>query len=250
MQKTTIDITPAILWAIKMASIGLGSQNQLSEQSHVRQSTLNMISNGKTKSITSATWERLYPFIREFLPEDTPAPSRPMLRGDFVPGSEAEPAQVDRLRRVPVLSVAQAAGYEPALEPLCDYLRETSDESALFMDVKDNYFALRISGDSMAPDYPDGTVALVAAGEYPQRGDLVVAKIAATGQVVVKEYHRKDNIITLRSLNPAGKSFEWHCKDQPGFVQWMWPVVEVTLKLRDRRWANAITGNGNGYGAK
>lgn len=137
---------------------------------------------------------------------------------------------------VPVLSFAQAAGYEPAFEPLCDYIRETSDRSAVFYDVPENCFALEISGDSMAPDYPNGSIALVAAGEYPQRGDIVAAKLS-TGQVVIKEYHRKDNVIRLESINPEGKNFEWHCKEQPGFVMWMWPVIEITLKPRAQRWA-------------
>lgn len=243
-------LTTEFVTAVRKAVEREGSQSELARKTKVGQATISAII-GNTKpnaTILDTIQERLYPYIRDYLPPDAdapvPLPRRPMMRGDFAPGAEVEPAQVDRMRPVPVLSVAQAAGYEPALEPLCDYLRETSDESVLFMDVKDNYFALRISGDSMAPDYPDGTVVLVAAGEYPQRGDIVVAKIASTGQVVIKEYHRKDNIITLQSINPAGKSFEWHCKDQPGFVQWMWPVLEATLKLRDRRWAHTIKTNG------
>lgn len=146
-----------------------------------------------------------------------------------------------QFRAVPVLSFAQAAGYEPALEPLCDYLRETSDRTALFFDVADNCFALEVSGDSMAPDYPNGSIALVSAGDYPQRGDIVAAKLN-DGQVVIKEYHRCNNIITLQSINPDGKNFEWHCKEQPGYVQWMWPVIEVILKPRDRRWAQRRMG--------
>lgn len=146
-----------------------------------------------------------------------------------------------QFRAVPVLSIAQAAGYEPAVEPLCDYLRETSDKTALFFDVADNCFALEVSGDSMAPDYPNGSIALVSAGDYPQRGDIVAAKLN-DGQVVIKEYHRCNNIITLQSINPDGKNFEWHCKEQPGYVQWMWPVIEVILKPRDRRWAQRRMG--------
>lgn len=144
-------------------------------------------------------------------------------------------------KAIPVLSFAQAAGYEPALEPLCDYLQETSDRTAVFYDVPENCFALEVSGDSMAPDYPNGSIALIAAGEFPQRGDIVAAKLS-NGQVVIKEYHRSNNIITLTSINPDGKNFEWHCKEQPGYVQWMWPVIEINLKPRDRRWAQGKMG--------
>lgn len=240
-------ITDKIRRAIIKTVETLGGQSEFSRCTGVAQQTISKYVSGAINKMGNRTWERLYPFVRDFLPPDVPVPmpGRPMLRSDFGAGSEAEPAPLDRLRMVPVLSFVQAAGYELALEPMCDYLRETSDESVPFIDVKDNYFALRISGDSMAPDYPGGTVVLVAAGEYPNPGDVVVAKIASTGQVVIKEFHRKDSVITLRSINPAGKSFEWNREDQPGFVQWMWPVVEVTLKLRDRRWAHSIKTNGS-----
>ena len=171
-------------------------------------------------------------------PESCGKPTEEPVSNDAVPISDSGIVP----KAVPVLSFAQAAGYEPAFEPMCDYIRETSDRTAVFYDVPENCFALEVSGDSMAPDYPNGSIALVAAGEYPQRGDIVAAKLS-TGQVVIKEYHRKDNVIRLESINPEGKNFEWHCKEQPGFVMWMWPVVEITLKPRAQRWAK----RGQGY---
>lgn len=137
---------------------------------------------------------------------------------------------------VPVISFAQAAGYEPALEPMDDYAKGCSEETAMFSyEIRPGYFALYVDGDSMAPDFPHGTVILVAGGEFPQRGDIVVAKLR-DGQVVVKRYYRKNNLIKLESINPSGKNFEWHCKDDPGFIQWMYPVLEATIDLRKRRW--------------
>ena len=142
---------------------------------------------------------------------------------------------------VPVLSFAQAAGYEPAIEPFDDFARDCSDETAMFTEARPGFFALRVEGDSMSPEYPNGTILLVAGGEYPQRGDIVVAKLS-TGQVVVKRYSRKDNIIKLESENPSGMNFSWHCKEDPGYVLWMYPVIEVTLKLRSRRWERTRNG--------
>ena len=88
----------------------------------------------------------------------------------------------------------------------------------------------------MSPVLPDGTFVYIAGGEYPERGDLVAAKIRETGQVVVKKYHRKDNIITLSSINPSGVNFEWHTKEQFGYVEWMYPVIEYTVQARKQRW--------------
>ena len=199
-------------------------------------------------------WEReVRPIPKKYYPDlekifgndiydDIPEiPGRPMKAEDFTENSEVKPLDLGKVKAVPVLSFAQAAGYEPALIPLCDYIRETSDKSALFIDVKDNYFALEVSGDSMSPDYPDGSIALVASGEFPERGDIVAAKLL-DGEVVIKEYHRKNNVITLQSINPNGKSFEWNCKENPGYIQWMWPVIEIALKPRARRWAKTIIG--------
>jgi SOS-response transcriptional repressor LexA len=142
---------------------------------------------------------------------------------------------------VPVLSFAQAAGYEPAIEPFDDFARDCSDEAAMFTEARPGFFALRVEGDSMSPEYPNGTILLVAGGEYPQRGDIVVAKLNS-GQVVVKRYSRKDNVIKLESENPNGMNFSWHCKEDSGFVLWMYPVIEVTLKLRNRRWERTKNG--------
>jgi SOS-response transcriptional repressor LexA len=157
------------------------------------------------------------------------------------PDDEAVAVKRGDLRDVPVLSFAQAAGYEPAIEPFDDFARDCSDETAMFTESRPGFFALRVEGDSMSPEYPNGTILLVAGGEYPQRGDIVVAKLS-TGQVVVKRYSRKDNVIKLESENPSGMNFSWHCKEDPGYVLWMYPVIEVTLKLRTRRWERTRNG--------
>ncbi|MBN2640376.1 MAG: helix-turn-helix domain-containing protein [Victivallales bacterium] len=158
--------------------------------------------------------------------------------------SEVKSVKTGELREVPVISFAQAAGYEPALEPIDDYAKECSDITEVFSsEIKPGYFALRVEGDSMSPEFPHGTNLLVAGGEFPQRSDIVVAKLR-DGQVVVKRYERKNNVIELLSENPKGKSFKWHCKEDPNFVIWMYPVIEVNLKLRDRRWERIKNGNG------
>jgi SOS-response transcriptional repressor LexA len=159
-----------------------------------------------------------------------------------IPGKVHEVKISEDLHEVPVISFAQAAGYEPALEPFDDFARDCSDEKALFRNIKPGYFALDVDGDSMSPEYPHGSILLVAGGEYPQRGDVVVAKLR-DGQVVVKTYSRKDSVIKLQSENPDGMNFSWNCKEDPGFVQWMYPVIEVTIKLRTRRWERVKNGN-------
>lgn len=158
------------------------------------------------------------------------------------------PLAAGDLKSVPLLGTAQAAGYEPALEPLVDFLRGETDETHEWSEAKPGYFALKVEGSSMLPSYPHGTVLLVAGGEFPQRGDIVVAKLAAgpeAGQVIVKHYTRKDNVITLSSLNhDEGVDHQWNVKEQPHYVVWMFPVVKAEIDLRRQRWEQKRSNGG------
>ena len=137
----------------------------------------------------------------------------------------------------PVISFAQAAGYDPTVEPIECYVKNCAEETMLVSEFKPGMFALKVEGDSMAPLLHNGAKVLVKGGEYPQRGDIVVAKIRETGQVVIKEYHRKDNVVRLESLNAEnGCRFEWNCKETPGYCLWMYPVLKAEIDLRAFRW--------------
>jgi phage repressor protein C with HTH and peptisase S24 domain len=173
--------------------------------------------------------------VNQYDPENISAfPQMPPMENDLqVPNSELALPKPERFKAVPVISIAQAAEYEP-IEPLVDYLREISERTKLFLEVNDCHFAVEIVGDSMAPDYPDGSIALVDSGDFPENGDIVVAKFS-TGQVVIKEYQKKDGKITLTSRNPHGQNFEWNLREKPGFIQWIFPVVEITLQPRKQR---------------
>ena len=175
-------------------------------------------------------------------PSDSPG-STPPFPGTVHPPHEVAMVEQSRLKQIPIMGFAQAAGYDPALEPIVDFVRNNSDETAEFLidGPTDGYFALTVDGDSMSPEYPHGTRLLVAGNEYPQRGDVVVA-LLRTGQVIVKDYWRKNNIITLSSENQNGQNFEWNCKEDPGYVLWMKPVIKVELDLRRRRWERTQAG--------
>jgi phage repressor protein C with HTH and peptisase S24 domain/DNA-binding Xre family transcriptional regulator len=182
------------------------------------------------------------PKVMFSLESDNHISQRQPVASDFTPDSEVRPVMPGELKAVPVISFAQAAGYEPSLEPFDDFARDCSDREEIFKNAKPGYFALDVNGDSMTPEYPHGSVLLVAGGEFPQRGDIVVAKLR-DGQVIVKRYSRKDNVVKLESDNPNGQNFSWHCKEDPGYVQWMYPVIEVNIKLRAQRWERTKNGN-------
>ncbi len=150
--------------------------------------------------------------------------------------NEAIPVKTGELASVPVISFAAAKGFDQTIEPFCDFAKDCADEEREFSKAQPGYFALQVEGDSMSPEIPNGSYLLVAAGEYPQRGDIVVAKLQESGDVVCKIYNRKNNHITLESINPSGENFSWHTKEQAGYAAWMYPVIEITLDPRRVRW--------------
>ena len=240
----TIWVDRNVREAIAKAADQYGSQSALARATGIDQGNISRYISGRTYKMDADLWQKLFPKCKQFLPPEKvdaydPAnadefPQSPPLNSDFKrDDNEVSIPDSPRFKAVPVISIAQAAEYEP-IEPLIDYLREVSERVQVFIDVKDYYFAVEITGDSMSPDYPDGSIALVASGEFPERGDIVVAKFS-TGQVVIKEYNRKNNIISLTSRNPSGQNFEWNIKEKPGFIQWMFPVVEIVLKPRNQR---------------
>ena len=48
-------------------------------------------------------------------------------------------------------------------------------------------------------------------------------------------YWRRDNVVCLESINPDGRSYEIHLKEEPGRLVWMWPVIRADIDLRRRR---------------
>jgi phage repressor protein C with HTH and peptisase S24 domain len=117
---------------------------------------------------------------------------------DFVRG--LGPAGGSGARRYPLIGMARAgrAGYfDDAGYPVGSGWDEvegpdTGDEGA---------YALRISGESMAPVYRNGDIVIVSPGAPVRRGDRVVVRTRA-GEVMAKELLRRNTReVALRSLN-------------------------------------------------
>ncbi len=152
------------------------------------------------------------------------------------PPSPVSAVHPSEFTEVPVLGFASAIGWEPAVEPWDDFLKGCADDYHSFVDVKKGYFALRVEGQSMSPSFPDGTLLLVAGGEFPKRGDLVVAKLSDLGGiVVVKRYQCKDSVVSLESEHKDGQNFEINKKEEHGRIIWMYPVRKAEIDLRARR---------------
>lgn len=65
---TKKEVTQDVIRAIRRAIDEYGTEKRLAQCSNINQQTLNHISCGKVNSMTSATWERLFPHIARYLP--------------------------------------------------------------------------------------------------------------------------------------------------------------------------------------
>lgn len=238
-----MQITPEIMEAIKKAIDLHGNVTQFAKHLGIAHSTVLFWMSGKTTEISGRLWAQklrpsLLPFLGPSAFDDRPLNKAFfMTREDMAAYGRPETSVVSMRHEAPVISFAQVAGFDPAIEPIDCYAKGCGEEAAIFAnEVKPGYFALKVEGDSICPDFPPGTVLLVAGGEYPQCGDTVIAKIRGSGQVVVKLYSRDDSSIKLSSVNSRGQKFEWDCKDNPGYLDWMYPVLEANIDLRAKRW--------------
>jgi phage repressor protein C with HTH and peptisase S24 domain len=95
-------------------------------------------------------------------------------------------------------------------------------EEIRFPAVDDEHaYALEVSGDAMAPAYPDGTVLIVSPAASIRRGDRVVVK-TADDAVTVKELKRRTaRTVELRSIEPAATERTLSARD----VLWIARVV-------------------------
>jgi len=92
-------------------------------------------------------------------------------------------------------------------------------------------YGIRIpAGDlSMAPMLRPGNVAVVRPSAVPQDGDVVVARLGATQEVVVRIMERQGEMILLRAVNPSFGASTYPADA----ITWMRPVVWVNLKARN-----------------
>jgi phage repressor protein C with HTH and peptisase S24 domain len=95
-------------------------------------------------------------------------------------------------------------------------------EEIRFPAVDDEHaYALEVSGDAMAPTYPDGTVLIVSPAASIRRGDRVVVK-TADDAVTVKELKRRTaRTVELRSIESAPTERTLSARD----VLWIARVV-------------------------
>lgn len=97
-----------------------------------------------------------------------------------------QPAPVEPVavtRRIPVVGLAAATMYDPALSQICD-LWDASNETVPCVIDRDGIFAVRIQGDSMEPDLHDGDVVAIDPNTLPATGDVAIVCLRTKGLVI------------------------------------------------------------------
>jgi len=109
------------------------------------------------------------------------------------PRVETEPGITAKV--IPLLSWAQA-GTTQVWDDVYEH------EGIVGFNVKDpKAIAIKIRGDSMEPQFPEGTIAIVYPSWEAKSGDLVIAR-QNDGTVMFKRLHVDGNQYTFISLNP------------------------------------------------
>lgn len=131
-----------------------------------------------------------------------------------------------KVRRVPLIGWAQA-GQAVDFDAVVDW------EHVVTVEIDDpKAIAIRIRGDSMAPRFLDGDIAILAVSDTPRNEDLVIARLLNEG-VVFKKLQIVDaslGLYRLISFNDKYASMD-RTADQFAFI---YPVDSVIQKLRRR----------------
>ncbi len=251
-------ITQNMIDALEKAVDCYGNVSQLAKKMGIAHSTVLFWMSGKTRNISGRLWiEKIRPVLLPFMdrasvrdllpPRNLQAyfAAEPMAdyHRDGASSSAGEtagagagtpPVQLEyKENSANVISFAQLADYDPALDLIGQYVKENSSGKAIFAhEVKNGYFALQVDDTVSYGKLPIGTYLLVAGMELAQNSDMVVAKIRETGRIVVCTYIREGSRITLTPFDSGEQSISWDFKEKPGFLFWMYPVIEANLNFR------------------
>lgn len=139
---------------------------------------------------------------------------------------------VRRKRRIeiPMADIALLAGYDPAFEPLAEYLLRNSPERKNDALSGIDVCALRVGINDADTGLPVDSLILIEGGRYPEPGTLNFVALR-DGRYLLREFHPEGERIRLVSvLRNSGDDFVWRREGVPGPVIWMHPVLEVTVR--------------------
>lgn len=131
----------------------------------------------------------------------------------------------ESIMNFPVISEAAAVEASGSCYyPIGSWAEEYAEEKVSFSDGKPGDFVIRVTGSSMLPWYPAGTLILVRPNAIVTNGERVVV-VLEDGSMLFKIFAEKGDEIHLFSVNEeAGKDF--HFKKNAGRGIRIFPVIQ------------------------
>lgn len=249
-------VTPTIKQILRTAANYYGNPATLAKAIGVAHSTVFFWLSGKTESISNSVWNlKVRPVLAPFM---TPDQRRQLGLDDY--NIETKPIPVGVLKEYPIepeyiaqdgrrkqnifpmrpvpgkpvamVPFSALGRLDTANMPLGTFVcRERIGETRFSMERRRGFFAARVESKE-ASGFEPRTELLISACDLPMEGDLVVVRFSSDGAVVVGNYHREHEWVTVTSILKEGDIRTWDCKNDLGFVLWCFPVFEAKLSFR------------------
>ena len=131
----------------------------------------------------------------------------------------------------PVAGFSLLRGYEPAFEPLPEFLRRNSPERSRERFPQPGICVIRIEHGRNGTELAPGSLLVIEAAAYPAAGDLTLFGLA-DGRILLREFHPEGDRVLFRPvLAGGGRELRWSRVEEPGFIRWIHPVHEIVLKM-------------------
>ena len=207
-------ITPEFREKIKELRSKFPSENQMAMEIGVAHTTLRTwLRDGIL--IRPRAYESLIEVMIRFQiirPEQTAYFDKQTNEKESKPTTNAEP-YTQKLRQFPIISDAAAAECNRCYMPIADYAESNSEGTVGFSEGKPGDFVLRITGNSMLPWYPEGTLVLARPNQLLHNGDRVIA-VLNSGEVIFKIFAEQGDCFYLLPINEEdGKEYEFKKND-------------------------------------
>lgn len=232
-------VTPEVKNVLQRTIDAYGNVSQFAKAVGVAHSTVLFWLSGKSPNINGRVWiKKIRPAVLPFLTqeeEDQLAPDCKILREPQAAYAIKSPFgnTEKQLNTVPCVSLDKIVNLDVTIEPVADFITRIRGfkNSSFTTPSKQSYFALEYE----VPGLPFNLNALVGGGEYPASGDLVLAKLRETGTVVTGRFLREAEQVTLETVFTASpETITWNLRTSPGFLCWIFPVLEVNSVLRTK----------------
>lgn len=193
---------------------------------------------GKTSKINMTLWQSVVrPAIAEFLDEDAASAAEhsfaPVQMHEALAAYDASSAHRSPgvVGEAPLLTFDDLANLEPHMEPVEEYLAAHAARTASFpVPIAPGNFAVEVDA-AHAEYFMEGSRLLVGWPDYPEEGDLVLARLRETGEILIRKYRRNPKKITLKPLLRGGKDLVVP-RENRGFFLWIMPLKEAVMPLR------------------